>query len=119
LDIAGGSNDFGSCSRGGSANATGGGRGGTVSARQKHVQARQTARPSAANQRDPRHGYCNNCNPLERNFANNYISTTKYNLLSFLPLNLFEQFRRIANVYFLIVSFGEMHAHMQGIRALG
>lgn len=34
----------------------------------------------------------------------NKISTTKYSLLSWLPLSLFEQFRRIANVYFLVTS---------------
>lgn len=34
---------------------------------------------------------------------NNAIKTAKYNLLSFLPLNLFEQFRRLANAYFLFL----------------
>lgn len=33
---------------------------------------------------------------------NNSVRTTKYTLLTFLPKNLFEQFRRIANFYFLI-----------------
>lgn len=37
------------------------------------------------------------------NYANNYIKTSKYTALSFLPLNLFEQFQRIANSYFLIL----------------
>lgn len=36
-------------------------------------------------------------------FQNNAIKTSKYNLLSFLPLNLFEQFRRLANAYFLFL----------------
>lgn len=34
-------------------------------------------------------------------FQNNYIKTSKYSLLTFLPLNLLEQFQRIANFYFL------------------
>jgi len=34
---------------------------------------------------------------------NNYISTSKYNAFTFLPKNLFEQFQRIANAYFLIL----------------
>lgn len=34
-------------------------------------------------------------------YADNYIKTSKYGLLTFLPLNLFEQFRRLANTYFL------------------
>ncbi|EFA84150.1 transmembrane protein [Heterostelium album PN500] len=35
-----------------------------------------------------------------RKFPNNYIRTTKYTLLTFLPKNLFEQFRRLSNFYF-------------------
>jgi hypothetical protein len=31
------------------------------------------------------------------------ISTTKYNIITFLPKNLFEQFHRLANVYFLFI----------------
>ncbi|XP_063530571.1 phospholipid-transporting ATPase VD isoform X3 [Cydia strobilella] len=35
--------------------------------------------------------------------CNNKIRTTKYTLLSFLPKNLFEQFHRVANVYFIFI----------------
>ena len=35
-------------------------------------------------------------------FATNDIKTSKYSILSFLPKNMFEQFRRVANFYFLI-----------------
>ncbi len=38
-----------------------------------------------------------------RKYANNCIKTTKYTLLSFLPKNLFEQFHRFANLYFLFI----------------
>ncbi|XP_057819664.1 phospholipid-transporting ATPase 3 isoform X2 [Cryptomeria japonica] len=38
------------------------------------------------------------------NYRGNSISTTKYNLFTFLPKGLFEQFRRVANVYFLFVA---------------
>ena len=34
----------------------------------------------------------------------NAISTTKYSLITWLPKSLWEQFRRIANVYFLLIS---------------
>lgn len=34
---------------------------------------------------------------------NNAIKTTKYSLWSFLPKNLFEQFHRFANIYFLTI----------------
>jgi len=37
-------------------------------------------------------------------FVTNYISTTQYTLWNFLPLSLFNQFRRIANFYFLIIA---------------
>ncbi|PRP77783.1 putative phospholipid-transporting ATPase IA [Planoprotostelium fungivorum] len=36
-------------------------------------------------------------------FINNSIRTAKYNFLTFIPLFLFEQFMRWANVYFLII----------------
>lgn len=34
----------------------------------------------------------------------NRIVSTKYNAITFLPQNLFEQFRRIANFYFLVMT---------------
>ncbi|XP_028260278.1 probable phospholipid-transporting ATPase VA [Parambassis ranga] len=39
-----------------------------------------------------------------RLYANNKIKTTKYTVLSFLPKNLFEQFHRFANVYFVFIA---------------
>ncbi|KAJ0037283.1 hypothetical protein Pint_23116 [Pistacia integerrima] len=48
------------------------------------------------------------CNDREANqpfrFKGNSIATTKYNVLTFLPKGLFEQFRRVANCYFLMIS---------------
>ncbi|RZB99428.1 Phospholipid-transporting ATPase 3 isoform C [Glycine soja] len=48
------------------------------------------------------------CNDREANipirFKGNSISTTKYNFFTFLPKGLFEQFRRVANLYFLTIS---------------
>ncbi|XP_068933668.1 phospholipid-transporting ATPase IK [Petaurus breviceps papuanus] len=38
-----------------------------------------------------------------RKYSGNAIKTAKYNLLTFLPLNLYEQFHRTANLYFLFV----------------
>ena len=34
-------------------------------------------------------------------FCDNTTHTSKYTVLTFFPLNLFEQFRRAANIYFL------------------
>lgn len=39
-----------------------------------------------------------------RHYSNNKIKTTKYTVLSFLPKNLFEQFHRFANVYFVFIA---------------
>ncbi|EXB65552.1 Putative phospholipid-transporting ATPase 9 [Morus notabilis] len=49
--------------------------------------------------------YCNDPDCFEagiRNYGDNYVSTTKYTLATFLPKSLFEQFRRVANFYFLV-----------------
>ncbi|KAL6996307.1 putative phospholipid-transporting ATPase 4, variant 2 [Sarracenia purpurea var. burkii] len=51
--------------------------------------------------------YCNESHrhkkkPLK--YCTNYISTTKYNIITFLPKAIFEQFRRVANLYFLLTA---------------
>lgn len=47
-------------------------------------------------------------NDDERNskypYTSNYIKTTKYTIITFLPLSLLIQFARVANVYFLIIA---------------
>lgn len=50
--------------------------------------------------------YCNEPGSFEasiRNYPRNYVRTTKYTVASFFPKALFEQFRRVANFYFLVV----------------
>ncbi|XP_027336205.1 probable phospholipid-transporting ATPase 4 isoform X2 [Abrus precatorius] len=37
-------------------------------------------------------------------YCKNDISTTKYNVITFFPKALFEQFRRVANIYFLLAA---------------
>lgn len=44
----------------------------------------------------------NDTNEVPYDYKSNKIKTSKYNLLTFIPKNLFEQFRRITNLYFLI-----------------
>ncbi|GAA0153704.1 primary active transporter [Lithospermum erythrorhizon] len=49
--------------------------------------------------------FCNEPNSLEgglRSYGDNYVSTTKYTPASFLPKSLYEQFRRVANFFFLV-----------------
>lgn len=36
-------------------------------------------------------------------FQDNRIHTSKYSILTFLPINLFEQFQKVANAYFLFL----------------
>ncbi len=42
-------------------------------------------------------------NRRKRTPESNQIRTTRYNILTFLPKNLFEQFHRIANIYFAVL----------------
>ncbi|NXD85319.1 AT8B3 ATPase, partial [Halcyon senegalensis] len=39
----------------------------------------------------------------KKKYAGNAIKTAKYNIFTFLPVNLYEQFHRMANVYFVFV----------------
>lgn len=51
--------------------------------------------------------YCNQPRLHRRKpvkYPTNYVSTTKYNIITFLPKAIFEQFRRVANIYFLIAA---------------
>ncbi|KAI9119687.1 hypothetical protein K1719_009076 [Acacia pycnantha] len=51
--------------------------------------------------------HCNHSQPPERKsqfYCRNDISTTKYNVVTFLPKALYEQFRRGANIYFLVAA---------------
>mmetsp|Transcript_6396 Transcript_6396/g.8898 ORF Transcript_6396/g.8898 Transcript_6396/m.8898 type:complete len:1206 (+) Transcript_6396:189-3806(+) len=48
--------------------------------------------------------WMNNSEVNERKgFPSNRITTTKYSIFSFIPKNLFEQFRRATNIYFLCI----------------
>ncbi|KAH0984837.1 hypothetical protein GBA52_012014 [Prunus armeniaca] len=51
--------------------------------------------------------HCNdpdNPEALQLRYRGNYVSTTKYTAANFIPKSLFEQFRRVANIYFLVVA---------------
>ena len=45
----------------------------------------------------------NQDNTHDRRMTNNSICTSKYTMLTFIPKNLFEQFSKMANVYFLFI----------------
>ncbi|KAL5579444.1 hypothetical protein UlMin_011886 [Ulmus minor] len=80
--------------------------------RQSNLYTFSCLRPNAPSDEPlPVHGsrtvYCNQPQlhrkkPLK--YCSNFISTTKYNPITFLPKALFEQFRRVANVYFLLAA---------------
>ncbi|KAL6626374.1 hypothetical protein ACP70R_030100 [Stipagrostis hirtigluma subsp. patula] len=67
------------------------------------------ADPSAASQREREEGPDESRavvvgEPSPAPFAGNAIRTAKYSVLTFLPRNLFEQFRRLSYVYFLAIT---------------
>ena len=41
---------------------------------------------------------------LQFGYKSNYVRTTKYTMWSFFPVCLFNQFKRFANIYFLIIA---------------
>lgn len=43
-------------------------------------------------------------------YKNNHITTAKYSLLSFVPLFLFEQFRRYSNCFFLFIALMQVES---------
>ncbi|KAK9844803.1 hypothetical protein WJX74_007043 [Apatococcus lobatus] len=45
-----------------------------------------------------------NTGTADRKFKGNYVSTTKYNIVTYFPKALFEQYRRVANIYFTLVA---------------
>jgi phospholipid-transporting ATPase len=48
--------------------------------------------------------FINRTQPAVSKFVNNRISTAKYSVIRFIPLFLFEQFRRWANIFFLMIA---------------
>ncbi|XP_067827575.1 phospholipid-transporting ATPase ID isoform X3 [Heptranchias perlo] len=48
-------------------------------------------------------------------YANNRIKTSKYNVVTFLPINLFEQFQRVANAYFLFLLILQLIPHISSL----
>uniref|UniRef100_A0A8C3I129 Phospholipid-transporting ATPase n=1 Tax=Chrysemys picta bellii TaxID=8478 RepID=A0A8C3I129_CHRPI len=55
-----------------------------------------------------------------KKYEDNAIKTAKYNVLTFLPLNLYEQFHRLANLYFLFVILLQVRSRWRlGGRLLG
>ena len=68
--------------------------------------------------------FCNDPQCLEATslkFETNYVRTTKFTLATFVPKALFEQFRRVANIYFLIdviLSFMSLSPYSAGSMVL-
>ena len=58
-----------------------------------HHDNQQTTKPPHLEQEDTEDGFEDGSK-----FVSNYISTTKYTVLTFLPINLFEQFRKVYNI---------------------
>lgn len=44
-------------------------------------------------------------NQITEDYKTNYINTSRYSLFTFVPKNIYEQFSKLANFYFLIIGF--------------
>ncbi|KAL2919206.1 hypothetical protein HK105_201481 [Polyrhizophydium stewartii] len=67
------------------------------------------------NMRPPESMFHPSGRPLQDPFPSNEIHTNKYTLLTFIPKNLFEQFRRFANIFFLTLSILQFFPNYQSI----
>ncbi|KAJ6700921.1 putative PHOSPHOLIPID-TRANSPORTING ATPASE [Salix koriyanagi] len=83
--------------------------------RRSHLHPFSCLRPNANNEEPhslsgPGFSRIVHCNRPDRHlkkplkYCSNYISTTKYNIATFLPKALYEQFYRVANFYFLVAA---------------
>lgn len=46
--------------------------------------------------------------PPDRSMLSNVVKTSKYNVINFLPKNIFTQFSKLANLYFAMISGMQM-----------
>ncbi|KAK4481860.1 hypothetical protein RD792_012771 [Penstemon davidsonii] len=85
----------------------GGGGGENLSPTAERHSSTRTVRLGKVQPQAPGHRtvFCNDrdANALAK-YKGNSVSTTKYDVFTFLPKGLFEQFRRVANLYFLMIS---------------
>ena len=49
------------------------------------------------------------CSRRVQMYINNKVTTSKYNFITFLPLNLLLQFSKMANLYFLVLTIAELY----------
>jgi len=56
--------------------------------------------------------YLNQADPalfdINKHLGSNTVVTSRYNIITFLPMNLFQQFKKAPNMYFLIIMFMQM-----------
>ncbi len=52
----------------------------------------------------------------ELKYSTNVVVTSKYKWWNFLPINMFEQFKKVANFYFLIIAILQMIPGKQCLR---
>lgn len=71
------------------------------------TDSQQHARTIQVNRTNMKRRKCLCFSSSSQAYSNNKIITSKYNFLTFLPLNLMVQFSKFANLYFLILTIME------------